>query len=200
MSQLYISHTASIKNHGIHVDENLVFKAETDLSLKAFLKEVYTHLEMDYPKFHKMDMLCKLGVLGAEFLQQKTDFSKEMALVFSNSASSLDTDRIHQESLDSYPSPATFVYTLPNIVLGEISIKHQLQSENVFFVSEQFDAELLLNYTNSLFINNAVSQALLGWIDVEKDSYNAFLCVISLDGNTKFSAETLQHAYDKNYE
>ena len=65
-----------------------------------------------------MDNLCKLAFLSAEIVLNDSDILKEernVALVFSNNASSLDTDRKHQEAINDkdnyYPSPAVFVYT-----------------------------------------------------------------------------------------
>ena len=200
MNNHYISSFVRIQHNRIYRDGNLVFEKDANLNLKAFLKEAYMFLETTYPKFHKMDAMCKLGILGSEILQQKNVFKNNMALVFSNAASSLETDRRHQDSLESFPSPATFVYTLPNIVLGEISIKYNIQSENIFFVSETFDAQLLYDYTAAIMADENIDQALLGWIDVDKDSYNAFLCVISRSGKTPFSAEHLQKTYAHTYE
>ena len=90
---------------------------------------------------------------------------KNIAIVFSNNASSLESDRKHQNSINDkenyYPSPAIFVYTLPNIGIGEISIRHQLKSENGFFVFENYNANFHYNYEKSL-INNNKSESVLG--------------------------------------
>ena len=62
-------------------------------------------------------------------------------MVFANSNSSLDVDIKHNASIADkekyFPKPAVFVYTLPNIMLGELSIRHLLRGENIFFVSEK---------------------------------------------------------------
>ena len=97
-----------------------------------------------------MDSLSKLAFLAGDILlneELSIEEENNIALVFSNKASSLDTDRKHQESIQNqenyYPSPAVFVYTLPNICIGEISIKHKLYSENSFFIFDSFNAEHL---------------------------------------------------------
>src|ERR1700741_5650650 len=103
---------------------------------------------MSYPKFHKMDALSKLGLLCAEHALKNGDFLSKyplnrVGIVLSNSASSLETDRQHQRSISDksnyFPSPAIFVYTLPNIVIGEMAIKYKITGENAFFVSEKRD-------------------------------------------------------------
>ena len=70
-----------------------------------------------------------------------------------------------------FPSPAIFVYTLPNICLGEISIKHQLKSENSFFIFEEFNSEFTVNYADILLNTKKADQVLCGWVDYLKDDY-----------------------------
>ena len=192
--QLYIKHWVKIKAGKVFDAEAMIYEAE-ESDLNTFLKSVYDALEMTYPKFHKMDGLSKLGILATEIIFRKHIFSKETALVFSNNASSLETDREFQKSMDTIASPSTFVYTLPNIVLGELSIKHSLQSENAFFISPNFDAELLVDYSISLITANTSPQVLCGWLDLQSGEYDVFLCLISSEGNTLFSEENLRKIY-----
>ena len=164
-------------------------------NLDVFLKSVYDFLELKYPKFHKMDGLSKLGILGTEILFRENSISTDTALVLSNNASSLETDRQFQESTKTFASPALFVYTLPNIVLGEISIKFKLQSENAFFIAESFNAELLKNYTESLLTSGISSEVLCGWLNLQNGEYDVFLCLISSEINIPFSEESLKNLY-----
>lgn len=164
----------------------LVFSSERDGSISEFLSNAYKALGISYPKFHKMDAQCKLGVLATEFLFKDSVFLQRAALdrtaiVLSNSASSLETDRQYQHSISDktnyFPSPAVFVYTLPNIVIGEIAIKYKITGENAFFVSEKLDPELLENYINILFANG--SEACIGgWIELDRNNYEAFIFLV----------------------
>ncbi|HRP33540.1 MAG TPA: hypothetical protein PKV73_16710, partial [Agriterribacter sp.] len=68
-----------------------------------------------------MDHLCKLGLLAVDCLLNNRKISDQygaenVGLVFSNANSSLDADLHYFESVKNIPSPAQFVYTLPNIV------------------------------------------------------------------------------------
>src|SRR5205085_1455803 len=99
----------------------------------AFLKASYKHFQLNYPKFYKMDKLCQLAFLTSELLLKDnkiTDkYSKEdISIVIENSSSSLEIDTEHQttisDSTNYFPSPAVFVYTLPNILIGEIAIRN----------------------------------------------------------------------------
>ena len=179
----YITTYTHIKHHQISVNGKLVFSGEGSQNTLEFLSSAYKALGLSYPKFHKMDAQCKLGLVATEYLLKESDFLQRVSLdktavVLSNSASSLETDRQHQHSISDksnyFPSPAVFVYTLPNIVIGEIAIKYKITGENAFFVSEKLDAELLENYINSLFENG--SEACIGgWIEVDGSNYEAFI-------------------------
>ena len=179
------------------MNHSSVFKShETDF--KTVVKTAYKKLNIDYSKFFKMDNLSKLAFLAADLLLKEEE-EKNMALVFSNRSSSLDTDRKHQESIkDStqyYPSPSVFVYTLPNICLGEISIKHQLFSENSFFIFEQFSPTVLHAYATELLQSKKAEKALCGWVDVDDGKYEAFLYVVGKKGTFVHSIAEINRLY-----
>ncbi|MBT8295084.1 MAG: 3-oxoacyl-ACP synthase [Gramella sp.] len=142
-----------------------------------------------------MDSLSKLGYLAVEILTGGEIQNKETALIFANSVSSLDTDEAYAETMSEFPSPALFVYTLPNIMLGEISIKHQLRSENIFLVSENFDATLYIDYTKALFQQNKAENVLCGWVNLHNNDYDVFLWQIANSGNIDFNEEELEKLY-----
>ena len=137
-----ISSYCHIKNNQVSLNGDVIFSEEHG-SFSEFIKAAYKTQNTKYPKFFKMDHLSKLAFLASDILLKSQSLNLEeennIALVFSNKASSLDTDLKHQESIQKkdnyYPSPAVFVYTLPNICLGEISIKYKLYSENSFFIA-----------------------------------------------------------------
>lgn len=191
-----ITSYAHIKQNKVFVNGKPVFEAAPEADLAGFLSEAYKALGLSYPKFHKMDLQCKLGILCTEFALRGTDFLKEndlskMAIVLENAASSLDTDRQHQHSISDksnyFPSPAVFVYTLSNIVIGEMAIKYKITGENAFFVSEQFDAELLANYTGSLF-ESGTESAVCGWVEVDGAGYEAFIFLVEKQKDTNKNA------------
>ncbi len=58
-----------------------------------WLADIYRAIGMQYPKFFKMDNLCKAGTLAAELLLRDIDFDREnvkpdWAVILMNSASS----------------------------------------------------------------------------------------------------------------
>jgi 3-oxoacyl-(acyl-carrier-protein) synthase len=116
---------------------SIVIKKEV-VDPSEFLKSSYRELKISYPKFFKMDNLCKLAFLSAEVLLKDAGLSSrytpaETGLIIQNASSSLETDEKHQESISDrgnyFPSPSVFVYTLPNIMTGEIAIRHKIKGK-----------------------------------------------------------------------
>jgi len=198
MESLYITHVCKIQSQQIILNDKVVFEDVESADLNSFLKNGYKNQGYDYAKFFKMDHLSKLTFLAAEPILQDQD-DKNIALVFMNRAASLDTDVKHQQSIQNkeayYPSPAVFVYTLPNICLGELSIKHKLQTENCFFVSENFDSKLMYNYAEYLIRHKNVDKVLCGWIDVLENEYRAVVYLVEKQGEIEHSRNELEQIF-----
>jgi hypothetical protein len=166
------------------------------LDIDIFLKKMYSELDLDYPKFFKMDNLCKLGMIGTELLYRNNielfNNKKKIGIILQNKSSSLDTDIKHQDGIRKKSvSPATFVYTLPNIVIGEISIKHKWQSEGVFFINEELDYELLSQYSNILLNGNRTEINIVGWVEVFKNQFKLHLGILAKSTSTEKLKEAL---------
>lgn len=139
----------------------LVFHQENIPNFAGFIKDLYRQEKVSYPKFFKMDSLSKLGFMAAELLFRGDLAGRfepdRLAVVLSNSSSSLDTDLTHQESIRNrsayFPSPSVFVYTLANIVIGEICIRHRIKGENAFLISEKFNPALISRKVGDLMDN-----------------------------------------------
>ena len=172
----------TIEHSKIAINGEIIFEYQAE-SFSEFAKEAYKSLALNYPKFHKMDHLSKLAFLAAEMILKAGDHSRT-ALVFANRSSSLDTDFKYQESINSqenyFPSPAVFVYTLPNICVGEISIKHKMQTENAFFILNDFDEEFLNSYAAQILQSGKAEKVLCGWVELYQESYKAFVYLLTL--------------------
>jgi hypothetical protein len=202
-NKTYIKSFCTIQNNEIILNGETVFSTEPTV-FSDFSKKVYQHLEMNYPKFFKMDNLSKLAFLGAELLlKSDNDTSKEnnTALVFANKSSSLDTDVKYQNSISDsenyYPSPAVFVYTLPNICLGEISIKHQLKSENSFFIFADYNPVFMEKYSSILLQTQKADKVLCGWVEYYNEEYKAFLYLVDKQGELEQNQELLKKLYNQ---
>lgn len=197
---LYIRSFCKIENNTIVLNGEVVFEEDL-VDYKSFMKGAYKKFGVKYPKFFKMDNLSKLAFMASELaLKEVTEAEKEkVGLVFANASSSLDTDIAHQESIQNnenyFPSPAVFVYTLPNICLGEISIKHQLKSEHAFFIFDTFDANFINQYAQSMIHNQKSQQVLCGWVEYLKGEYKAFVYLISADGTKELTKENVEKLY-----
>jgi len=183
MKNLRIQEYCHILNNKVVLNGNVYFESLNSTDLASFLKEIFKFSGISYPKFYKMDDISKLGFLAAELLLKNKAHAgfqpDEVGLVFSNSQSTLVTDSIFQESINDfqnfYPSPSVFVYTLPNIMLGEISIRQQLRGENAFFIFEKFNAAFISEYSNQLFLSKKLKAVIGGWVDQSAENYEAFL-------------------------
>lgn len=202
-NKTYIEAFCTIQNNKITLNGETIFESEPS-SFSDFSKKAYKNLEINYPKFFKMDNLSKLAFLGAEIVlanATNTAAENDIALILANKSSSLDTDVKYQNSISDkenyFPSPAVFVYTLPNICIGEISIKHQLKSENSFFIFDAFNAEFMANYAEVLLHTKKAAKVLCGWVEYYNEEYKAFLYLVENKGNTEHNKQTIENFYNK---
>lgn len=182
-TQTYITAYCCISPKGICKDGMLLLKDEVNSSTTDFLLSAYKYFNIDYPKFYKMDNLCKLGFLAVELLLKDRQIAEEygtenIGIVFSNANSSLDADLHYFESVKNIPSPAQFVYTLPNIVIGEVSIRHRCKGENAFFVSDRFDADFMQFYVQDLMTRKRVGACISGWVECLGAAYKALVYLV----------------------
>ena len=146
---------------------------------KALLTALYHTYVKDYPKFYKMDGLSKLGFLASELLMacdantQSTE-SEQRAVILFNHSSSIATDQRYQTSIqpeDYYPSPSLFVYTLPNIVTGEIAIRHHLHGETSFYILASRDEQVMTQIQQAALCDISTKSMITGWIDYEDEAH-----------------------------
>jgi hypothetical protein len=170
---------------------------------------MYRHFNISYAKFFKMDNLCKLGFLAAEVLLQGKNIGEmygadEVGLLLSNAGSSIDTDRNHQKTISNrgeyFPSPSVFVYTLANIVIGEICIRHKLFGESYFLIEKEFNAQRLYEQAAQWFDEGIASACITGWVEMDSHHYDAVLYFIQKtsvhrEGITIFGPEKLTDIY-----
>lgn len=178
------------------ITNNKVIFNGKDLSVQrtdaSWLNDIYRSLNISYPKFFKMDNLSKAGFLASELLlkdeiSDRESLKKDISIVLMNRCASLDDDRMYQETIQDkenyFPSPAVFVYTLPNIVTGEIAIRNKITGETSFFISETFSPEKIYYTTLHAFSDESISRVICGWTDYELNNCNVLLLLISKENN-----------------
>lgn len=155
---------------------------------KAMLTELYKSHVGDYPKFYKMDPLSRLGFVAAELLLGSIEEEhfverEDRAIVLVNRSASKAADARYEETIQEgenyFPSPADFVYTLPNIVTGEIAIRHQYHGETTFLVLENPDEQVMQQLMLQAFADKQTLSVLGGWLECEdNEHFEAILEVI----------------------
>jgi hypothetical protein len=205
MAMAFISGASIIRQQAIYLQDNCVFE-DRSVNLDDFLLKAYETLKPEYPKFYKMDRLSKLGFLASEVLLRRYPVKQyppsSVALVLSNAHASLDTDVKYSEASMTAPSPALFVYTLPNIVAGEICIRNGIKGENAFFVTPAFDPALLADFVGQVLQSSHTQACLAGWIDVMGPHHDVFLYLAEKQkGNSAVdhTAEQIKKLYQLDY-
>ena len=197
----FINRNCRIRNKIISSNGKIVYE-NAGASLDEFMDSALTSLSIAYPKFYKMDRLSKLGFLAAEVMLKDIRLldkyrAERVAVVMSNSSASLDTDLKYFESTKTIASPALFVYTLSNIVAGEICIRQGIKGENAFFVLPGFDSTRLFDYAEIVMAGAKTDACIAGWVDVLGEQHDVFLYLLekSNSGGLEHTAEQLQKLY-----
>lgn len=205
---LSITTYCKIAGNKITVNGNVVFQGQKNIAFPDFIKQVYKTFDFSYAKFFKMDNLCRLGFAATEIALIETGILShynegDIAVVIQNGSSSIDTDTEFRQTIidrDNYfPSPGLFVYTLPNILIGEISIKNHLTGESTLFVTEKPDFPFLHTYTKALVQTGKTKACIMGWVDFDRHTpdrndvqYEAFIYIVE----TKENKLNFEHTKD----
>jgi hypothetical protein len=202
LAENQITSSSTINKGAVYKNGEQLFENK-GADLAAFLLSVYQHFQLNYPKFYKMDNLSKMGWLAAEVLLKdsfnSTDYQpEEVGLILANANSSLDNDIKYFDSIKDVASPSLFVYTLPNIVIGEICIRNHFKGEHAFYIQDNFDAGFIENQVNYLLDKNILETCICGWVDVLEQEYKAVLFLVEKKKNENsilFSVENINNIF-----
>lgn len=177
------THTIRITPEEVILDQRKIWEGKEELGEQeglehhSLLTSLYKQMIGDYPKFYKMDGLSRLGFVASEILlnAEKGETDKEKAIIFFNHSSSIASDRNYKESISDknnyFPSPSIFVYTLPNIVTGEIAIRNHFHGETSFFILPDKDERLMEEILQASCRDDQSKSFLTGWIDYEDERH-----------------------------
>lgn len=175
---LQAAHWLKLTPTSLTIDGNEMEVQETGAALLTWL---YKKHMGDYPKFYKMDGLCRLGLIATELLlRQETDRKRfincdDRAVILLNHSSSISADKKYLESIadaeNFFPSPSVFVYTLPNIVTGEIAMRNSYHGETSFYIANRRDDQLMQQIISASFADPKTKSIIGGWIDYQDDSH-----------------------------
>lgn len=164
-------HSVNITPHSVSVDG---VDIETEGQGKELLTNLYKKRIGEYAKFYKMDGLSRLGFVASELLLQTEDMERfkereDRATVLFNHSSSVDSDKKYMESIadaeNYFPSPSVFVYTLPNIVTGEIAMRNKYYGETSFYILPDKNEKLMQAILQTAFSDPHTTSIIGGWID-----------------------------------
>lgn len=177
------THTIRITPEEVILDQQKLWERKEELGEQegqehhSLLTSLYKQMIGDYPKFYKMDGLSRLGFVASEILlnAEKGETDKKRAIIFFNHSSSIASDRNYKESINDkdnyFPSPSIFVYTLPNIVTGEIAIRNHFHGETSFFILPDKDERLMEEILQASCRDAQSKSFLTGWIDYEDERH-----------------------------
>ena len=175
-------HQVHIAPQGVWLDGK-VFAIDKEGKQSSLLTALYKQIIGNYPKYYKMDGLCRLGFVASELLLKAErdegsfteDINKTRAIVFFNRSSSIASDKKYLASIaekDNYfPSPSVFVYTLPNIVTGEIAIRNGYHGETSFYILPHKNELLMQDIIETTFMDEQTTSVLTGWLDYEDSEH-----------------------------
>ncbi len=185
-----ISHYCKTDASGIEVDGEKIIENISRDDFSVLIRKAFSALDMDYRKFYKMDDLSKLGFVTVEYLARTVRHFEKLrpeskGIVSANRSASLDTDIRYRRNLDEVgdceASPAIFVYTLPNVMHGEVCIRLKIKGENTFFIQDEFDKDFLIKYARIVMNEQDMEYCLVGWCDLLRDIYRAEYYLLKRD-------------------
>lgn len=177
------THTIRITPEEVILDQRKLWEGKKELGEQegqehhSLLTSLYKQMIGNYPKFYKMDGLSRLGFVASEILlnAEKGETDKERAIIFFNHSSSIASDRNYKESINDkdnyFPSPSIFVYTLPNIVTGEIAIRNHFHGETSFFILPDKDERMMEEILQASCRDDQSKSFLTGWINYEDERH-----------------------------
>ena len=167
----------------------------------ALVTEIFKKYLGDGQKFYKMDPYSRLAYLSCCMAAQGPDGPREQdpaqtasssvnreatvdiapeetALVLFTREGSLLADRRHLGTFcregEYYPSPAIFINTLPNVVLGEIALKNRIKGETTLVMLSERDETTIRTVLEATLSFSSPRRLICGWVDCPaEDSFTA---------------------------
>ena len=154
----------------------------------ALLSELFKARLADGSRFFKMDLFSRLAYLGAGLLAKdalEDCPAEDIALLFFTQNGSLLADRKHLSTFSApdafYPSPAVFINTLPNIVLGEIALSQQIKGETTLVMIPERDDSRIEAIAKATTDATRPAAMIYGWVDcTEETAFRAELKLIKI--------------------
>lgn len=161
----------------------LVQRAESEsaINVHEHLNSFFKAAGFSYSKFFKMDPLCKAGCLClmpfVNYMHTHARAADGGFLLFTNSGC-LMADEDHLRLMQQKaPSPAVFVYTLPNIILGEWSILSGWKGFGQCYVLADFNAAYISQRIKAFEEDFPQTPVVAAWLSVTRHHLDGILFI-----------------------
>lgn len=180
-----VQHSVRLTETSLSIDGREIPVEESG---KALLTWIYRTMLTEYPKFYKMDVFNRLVYVASQLLVKEEDAGSPdtgRALVFFNRSSTVVSDRRHISTFTGgegfFPSPSVAIFTLPNIVAGEVAIRNGYKGETSFYILDERDGTLMENIVDATFACSDVHSMITGWVDCSaEDSFEADISILTI--------------------
>ncbi len=154
----------------------------------ALVTEIFKKYLADGSRFFKMDLYSRLAYVGTSILAKdalEASAPEDRALVIFTQNGSVLADRKHLSTFanpdEFFPSPAVFINTLPNVVLGEIAVKNSIKGETTLVLLPVHDEMAMQRIIDATVSAARPSALICGWVDCDaEDSYIADLKMLKI--------------------
>lgn len=153
--------------------DKILFEASDGID---FFQSAYDALTINYPRYFKVDHLSKLALLASAVIFPERiieEHAYSTGLVLSTHHGSLDTDMRFWESTKQVASPSLFVYTLANVMAGELCIRYGIKGENYCFATIGFQPQWHAEQSKLLRHHANLKQVLHGYANYINGYYEA---------------------------
>ena len=154
----------------------------------SLVTEIFKKYLADGSRFFKMDLYSRLAYVGTSLLAKDTldayDPEDRALFVFTQNGSVL-ADRKHLSTFSDpkefYPSPAVFINTLPNVVLGEIAVKNSIKGETTLVLLPDREETVIQQIMEASMSATRPGVVIYGWVDCDaEDSFIADLKMLKI--------------------
>ena len=143
----------------------------------ALLTEIFKESLANGSRFFKMDLFSRLAYVAVGLLAKDAPgeyVPEETGLLIFTLNGSVLADRKHLSTFakpdEYYPSPAIFINTLPNVVLGEMAVTHRIKGETTLVMLPGRDEETMDSILDATLAATRPSVLITGWVDCESEN------------------------------
>ncbi|MBP6641937.1 MAG: hypothetical protein KA186_02535 [Flavobacteriales bacterium] len=202
MEAMRILSTTIYRNGRFSVDGKELARSAGDLDHD--LTKAWTAMEVELPRFVRMDRSSKLvSIAAAPFFAADGALSKypkdRIGMVIMGTHGSMDTDQRYLDQLEAenHASPGLFVYTLPNIAMGELSIQHGLHGSGLCLLSDAPDIPQLHDACDILLHDHDMEAVICGWSNIFAGSAEATFMVVTAGKEGNWDNDELERIFNE---